>query len=310
MNDSEKIQRKLFTYVVIIALALLSALNYQLFVFPNRFAPAGLNGICTMIQYVFHINVGYMSLLINIPLSALVLFRVGKAFAARSMVFVVAFSLALIALGSMDLSRFAYETENGTSTILGPLVAGVINGAVYSTLVGISTCSGGVDFAAAVVHKSRPEIGFFWITFSLNVVVACVSYFVYDYQIEPVILCILYSFMSSTISDRMVRGRRRAVRCEIITDYPEAISEAIIQRMHHTATLIPAKGMYSSHEKSVLLVIVNKGQLPKLAEILNDYPRTFAVISSVNDVLGNFKRLDARGRRKKVILDAGEDHMA
>ena len=34
------------------------------------------------------------------------------------------------------------------------------------------------------------------------------------------------------------------------------------------------------------------------------------VISSVNDVLGNFKRLDAHGRRKKVILDEGENHLA
>ena len=303
-------QRKLLTYLVIIALALLCALNYQLFVFPNRFAPAGLNGICTMIQYVFHINVGYLSLLINIPLALLVLTKVGKAFAARSIVFVVAFSLALILLDDMDMSRFAYDTENGTSTILGPLVAGVINGAIYSTLLRINTCSGGMDFTAALVHRKHPEIGFFWITFFINACVACMSYFVYDYQIEPVILCILYSFMSSTVSDRVVRGRRSAVRCEIITDYPEAISEAIISKMHHTATLVPAKGMYSAHETSVLLVIVNKGQLPQLAEIVKEYPHTFAVISSVNDVLGNFKRLDAHGRRKKVILDEGENHLA
>lgn len=68
--------------------------------------------------------------------------------------------------------------------------------------------------------------------------------------------------------------------------------------------------MYSAHETSVLLVIVNKGQLPQLAEIVKEYPHTFAVISSVNDVLGNFKRLDAHGRRKKVILDEGENHLA
>ena len=290
-------QRKLTTYLVIIALALLCALNYQLFVFPNRFAPAGLNGICTMIQYVFHINVGYLSLLINIPLAAIVLVKVGKAFATRSMVFVAAFSLALIVLGDRDLSRFAYETENG------------INGSIYSTLLRCSTCSGGMDFTAAIVHKQHPEMGFFWITFCINAAVACMSYFVYDYQIEPVILCILYSFMSSTVSDRVVRGRRSAVRCEIITDYPEAISEAIISRMHHTATLVPAKGMFSAHETSVLLVIINKGQLPELAEIVKSYPHTFAVISSVSDVLGNFKRLDARGRRKKVILDEGEEHL-
>ena len=179
--------------------------------------------------------------------------------------------------------------------------------ALILTLLRINTCSGGMDFTAAIVHRKHPEIGFFWITFSINACVACMSYFVYDYQIEPVILCILYSFMSSTVSDRVVRGRRSAVRCEIITDYPEAISEAIISKMHHTATLVPAKGMYSAHETSVLLAIVNKGQLPQLAEIVKEYPHTFAVISSVNDVLGNFKRLDAHGRRKKCDSRRGRE---
>ena len=62
-------KKKLLSYLVVVGLALACALNYQLFVFPNRFAPAGLNGLCTMIQYLFHISVGYMSLLINIPLA-------------------------------------------------------------------------------------------------------------------------------------------------------------------------------------------------------------------------------------------------
>ena len=303
-------QRKLLTYLVIIALALLCALNYQLVVFPNRFAPAGLNGICTMIQYVFHINVGYLSLLINIPLALLVLTKVGKAFAARSMVFVVAFSLALIVLGDMDLSRFAYETENGTSKILGPLVAGIINGASYAMLARCGANSGGMDFVAAVVHKKHPEMGFFWIIFLINAMVAGCSYFVYGYQVEPVILCILYSFMSSTVSDRVVRGRRSAVRCEIITDCPEEISEAIITRMHHTATLVPARGMYSNKETHVLLCIVNKNQIPELAELLEEYPHTFAVLSGVSDVIGNFKRLDAHGRQTKNLLDEGGNRIA
>ena len=54
----------MLTYFVIALIAVISALNYELFIFPNKFAPAGLNGICTMIQYVFGINVGYMSLII------------------------------------------------------------------------------------------------------------------------------------------------------------------------------------------------------------------------------------------------------
>ena len=37
--------RKVWTYFVIVGVALLGALNYELFVFPNQFAPAGINGI-------------------------------------------------------------------------------------------------------------------------------------------------------------------------------------------------------------------------------------------------------------------------
>ena len=301
-----KFSKKAVTYLLIVGLALLNATSYQLFIFSNRFAPAGLNGICTMIQHIFGINVGYLSLLINIPLALWTYFKVGKSIAVRSMLYVAAFSLFLIVLERLDLSGFAYETANGTSKILGPLCAGLINGVVYSTLVKTSASSGGTDFVAAIIHKDRPELNFFYIVFSINVLVAFASYFVYDYQIEPVILCILYSFMSSTVSDRMRKSGRSAVRCEIITDYPQEISAAIIRDLHHSATLIPAKGMYSGRETNILICIVNKTQLPALSNLIQDFPRTFAVISSANEVLGNFKRIDSRGHREVEFLDKGD----
>ena len=298
--------RKGLTYLMIVGIALLCALNYQLFVFPNKFAPAGLNGICTMIQYVFGISVGYLSLLINIPLAILVLRKVGKSMAFRGMLYVVSFSLFLILLEKLDLSRFAYETANGTSKILGPLVAGIINGVCYSLLVRYSSCSGGTDFVAAVIHKSRPDLNFFFVSFSINTLVAIASYFVYDYQMEPVILCVLYSFMSSTVSDRVFKSGRTAVRFEIITDYPQEIADAIIHQLHHSATLLPGKGMYLGREKNILICVVNNNQLSALSAIIREYPNTFAVMSQVSEVMGNFKRLDNRGKIEKEFLDKGD----
>ena len=298
------------TYLVIVCLALFCALNYQIFVFPNRFAPAGLNGICTMIQHISGISVGYLSLLINLPLALLAWRRVGTSLASRSMTYVVAFSLALIALGRMDLSAFAYETANGTSKILGPLVAGVINGACYSLLIRCSASSGGTDFVAALIHKNHPEQSFFWITFALNACVAVSSYFVYDFQIEPVILCILYCFMSSVVSDTLMKNGRSAVRCEIVTGSGEDISREIIRKLRHTATLVPGRGMYLGQETDLLICVLNKGQLPLLSEIIAAYPNTFAVLSPVSDVLGNFKRLDAHGNLKKELFDKGDGGIA
>ena len=158
---------------------------------------------------------GYLSLLINIPLAIAVFFLVSKPLAIRSMVYVGCFSVFLLVLERVDLSAFAYATQTGTSTILGPLVGGIINGACASVLISASAYSGGTDFVASLIHKYRPEINFFWIVFSLNVLVAVSSYFVYDYKIEPVLLCVLYSFTTSTIMDKLSKSGRSAVRFEI-----------------------------------------------------------------------------------------------
>ena len=55
-------------YLAIALFAIAFAMVYEIFVFPNNFAPAGINGIVTMIQYLFHFKVGYLSLIVNIPI--------------------------------------------------------------------------------------------------------------------------------------------------------------------------------------------------------------------------------------------------
>ena len=298
--------KKVLTYLVIMLLAVICALNYELFIFPNRFAPAGLNGICTIIQYIFGINIGYMSLIINIPLALIVYRLVSKPLAVRSMVYVVTFSLAAILLDYVDLSGFAYHTENGTSAILGPLVAGIIFGGCYSLLLQASAYSGGTDFVAAIIHKYHPEKSVFFLLFAMNTVVALASYFVYDYEIEPVILCIIYAFTSSTVSERLTKNGRSAVRFEIITEHPKEISDAIIYKLHHSVTLIPGRGMYLNKEVDMLFCVVNNSQVAKLAAICREYPNTFAIIDPVSEVIGNFKKIDKSGKVEKSILDSAD----
>ena len=298
--------RKLLTYAVIVIIAMVAAVNYEIFVFPNKFAPAGLNGICTMIQHVAGISVGYLSLIINIPLAIWVYLEISKPLAVRSMVYVVTFSVALLVLDKVDLSALYYVTENGTSAILGPLVAGIIWGSCYNILVQCSAYSGGTDFIAAIIHKHKPEQNMFYLIFTLNASVALISFFVYDYKIEPVILCILYAFMSSTVTDRLTKNGRSAVCFEIITDYPNEISDELIRKLHHSATLIPAKGMYSGRETNMLICVVNKTQVAAVTRILKKYPYTFAIMDPVSAVVGNFKRLDSEGRQEKQLLDAGD----
>ena len=298
--------KKVWTYFVVALIAFVAAVNYELFVFPNSFAPSGINGICTMIQHVFGISVGYLSLLVNIPLAIWCYIEVSKPVALRSMVYVGVFSVALLILDHVDLSAFAYSTENGTSKILGPLVAGIIMGYCYNLLMRSSAYSGGTDFISAIIHKRNPNKSVMGISFILNAIVAVGSYFVYDYQMEPVILCIIYSFASTTVGERLTKSGREAIRFEIVTDHPVEISKEIIAKTKHTTTVFPAKGMYSGRETNVLICIVNKTQAATVSKIIRKYPRTFAVMGQVNAVMGNFKELNTDGSRVVHMLDKGD----
>ena len=298
--------KKLLTYALIVLNAFLYALNFAIFVFPNNFAPAGLSGLCTIFQHVTGLSMGYLNLLMNVPLAIAVYFKISKTLAVRALTWVGLFSIFLIVLEKFDLSAVIYLTDNGTSIIMGPLVAGIIAGALTAILLRAGTHVGGTNFISSLIHKTRPEFNFFWVTFVLNCIVALMSYFVYDYKIEPVLMCILYSFTSSSVTDRMVRNDRSAIRFEIVTKHPEQLSKSIIDLLHHSATLIPGKGIYQDKEVNVLICVVNKSQVPLLSDIIRSIPDTFAVSSIVSDVIGKFARLDSHGKQEVSLLDTGD----
>ena len=132
-------------YLVIVFCACLLALSYHIFVFPNEFAPSGLPGIATIIQHVFHFKVGYMTILINVPLVLLTYFIVDHRYAVLSATFAVVFSVVLLALDYVNLAPFEYHTTTGTSTILAPIAGGVISGFCYGMVMRRDSSTGGTD---------------------------------------------------------------------------------------------------------------------------------------------------------------------
>ena len=295
--------KKVVSYLLVILLGLVLALNYQLFVFPNDFAPAGLNGIFTMIQYLFGFKLSNANIILNVPLYILVYFSVNKAFANRAMVFLLSFSGFLSLLDMVDLSAFVYSTT--ISTLLGPAVAGMISGFCGYYMHQMGTCMGGTEFIAKLIHRKKPSFNLFTIMFTLNVTVALASYFVYDYKIEPVLLCIIYSYFSSNVRDNMNRKHQSALRCEIVTEEGEKLGNEIIAKLHHSVTRLPGKGLYTGKDKDVLVCIVNPTQINELTKVVNRYPGSFVTVSQVNTVMGKFARLDSHNMPEIELFDPG-----
>ena len=174
-------------------------------------------------------------------------------------------------------------------TLLAGLASGVIVGFVYGIVLKANASTGGVDFIASLVQKTRPDISLTWFIFGLNVLIAIVSFFVY-HDMSAVLLCIAHCFVVQEIADRIVIGSRKAIKFEIVTTHPEEISREIIEKLHHTATLSKGTGMYSHLEKEILTCVINKKQIVDMENILKKYPETFAYVVPVNDTIGFFRR--------------------
>ena len=287
-------------YAVTVLMALVMAINYEIFIFPNTFAPAGINGIATMIQYKLNFSIGYMNLLLNIPLCVISLFVLKSDYAFKSLTFCLSFSLFALVFkyGIIDLSPYIYQTDNGTSIVLAPLAAGVINGFIYGVTIKVNASTGGTAIVGSLVHHNHPEKNIMYIIFALNAAVAVSSYFVYDYKMEPVICCLIYCYVTSLLSDGMLRGFKSQIKFEIVTDDYEQLAREVIEETHHTATVLPAKGMFSGRETDLMLCVVNKRQVVKLQKIIERHPGTFAYMSSVNEIFGNYNKT---GKKRKNV---------
>lgn len=285
--------KSVLEYAIIVLLGLLLATNYSLFITENNFAPAGINGICVMIQYKLHFSIGYMSLIINTPLCILAYFFVNKKFAIKTFVFCVCYSLFYLVQQQTNVFKdFVYNAE-GIDTVYPVGIAGILSGFINGILFKFNSCTGGTDIVSKWVSKKNPYLNFFWITFYINTIVAFASCFVYaegaGLNYKPACLCILYCFVTSFLANKMIKGSKSAYQFIIITDDVADLEQEILTVLHHSVTRLQGVGAYTNTNKQVLMCVVNRHQLVDFKAIIKRHPNTFTYVQTVYETIGNFR---------------------
>ena len=283
--------RSVIDYGVIVICAAISALIFEIFVFPNDFAPAGLLGIATIVQYVFDFQVEAMSLIVNLPMLAVAIFLLGRPYAFRTLTHTLVFAASLFLLEKVDLSGLIFDAQDTGEAILAAIAGGLLSGALYAIEVKAGGSTGGTDIAAGFINRKYPEYDTVWIIFTINVVVAVLSFFVYDAGYVSVILCVIYVFVSGKIGDWILKGARMAAKFEVITPRPEELSRELMEKLNHGCTVLSAKGMYTGEEKFLLICVVNQRQVVEFERIVQKYESTFSYVSTVNGTVGTFHRV-------------------
>lgn len=274
----------LYVLITLIASAL-SAFGLHIFVYPASFAPAGVDGIATMLQEITKFNAGYYSLIINIPLLVVAYFLLKKRYVIYTVVFTIVSSVMLIVLKEINFYQYVSEDSGLIAAVFSGVMLGVRTGAMLK--IGAST--GGVDIIAGIVQRKRVYGNVEKIITLICYVIIGLSFFVYKNDLNSVLLSIIQMFVFERASGAIMKDTRNAVEFKIITRYPEQLKNDIIFGLKHGATLVDATGMYTNEGNSIIISVVNIRQIPEFLKLIKRYPDTFVYYTDVSGVKGNFR---------------------
>lgn len=270
----------LLGWTLITALAV--ALGMHVFIYPTEFAPSGVDGMATVLQAVTGINAGFFTVAINLPLLTVAWFVLHRRYVFYTLLYTVFLSLFLILLARMDF--YAYEPHGER---LLPAVFGGIAHGLTGIMLRVGASSGGVDVLAGMIQKKHTHRDVEKIISLISFATVAISYLVYR-NLESVLLSVVEIIVCERITALILRTTRMAIKCEIVTEFPDELRSALSEVFPHSVAL-PLQSGAKDTVGGILVCVISRRQLPELLRVLKAFPYTTVYYSDVMGVVNTKK---------------------
>ena len=267
-------------YVLILLGSILQAGSLRVFLIPAKLASGGVSGLSQIVNSFTGWPIGVMVLIGNIPLFILGWrFLGGPRFAARTAFAILSFSI----LVDIPLPFLPQEGITG-DLVLNSLYGGVVSGVGFGLVYRGRGTSGGSDILARILSSWRgiPVSQSYLMTDAVIIFLAGISF-----SWENALYALVMLYVSGIAAESISQGSNILRTGLIITGRPEPIIEEIFNRLRRGVTIMNAKGGYSGEDKSILLCVVTRAEIPHLKDLTNEVdPKAFLIIGQAHEVRG------------------------
>jgi uncharacterized membrane-anchored protein YitT (DUF2179 family) len=204
---------------------------------------------------------------VNVPFVILGYRLIGRTFALKS-------SIAILAL-ALCLAFLPYPTATDDK-----LLSAVFGGFFLGAGVGLAIRAGGVldgtEILALILGQKTPAtVG--EIILLLNVVIFSVAAIVIN--IEAALYSMLTYFTASKTIDYLLHGLEAYNGVLIVTKSPDEVRTAILEQLGRGITTFLAKGGYSQLDSQVLFCVVTRLERNKLESLISSIDSTAFVVT-------------------------------
>jgi uncharacterized membrane-anchored protein YitT (DUF2179 family) len=280
MNDNA-VFRNVVKYLVIIIGSAVFAVGFQFFMYPNNIVSGGAVGVAMIINKLFNVPVGVMTIIINIPLFIIAWRNFGTDFLIGSL---VGMALSSVFMDTLAVLNISLTDDPMLACIIGGAIKGIGLGMVY--YVGATT--GGVDIVAKLLRMKNPHINFGTLLMLLDAAII-VAYAIILNKYESAMYSVIAMFVVSKVIDLVLYGTDISSVCYIISERSDEIAHEIISgHMHRGVTILDGKGAYSGKDKQVIMCVIKRQQISEIRRIIRNIDdNAFFIVSDAKNVFGN-----------------------
>ncbi len=271
------------------------AISVNTFTAPNNIAPGGLTGVATMLNYLFGIPIGTVTLLMNIPIFLWGFFEVGYRFILKTMI-ATALSSVIIDLTVDILPQ--YKGDMLLTTVFGGLFAGL--GLALIFVRGGTT--GGTDLIANLISLRIRHLSLGRMILIVDMIIVVISAFVYK-SFESPLYATIVIFITSKVIDIVLYGADigSGKMIFIISQKNDEIAQKIMEMIGRGVTELRSRGAYTKQEGEVLLCAVSRQEVYKVYDIIHLVdPDAFTIVGDAGEISGEgFKQLHKKHEKEK-----------
>ena len=260
--------------------SMMLALGIVLFLAPNKIATGGTPGIAILLNYLIHLPIGSLMVLINLPLLLVAGKMLGKAFTIRSV------SAIFLTSVLIDIfSEFFHLQALSHNTLLATLYGGIAVGVGVGLILRGNASAGGTTIIARLVAaRSQYKPGQVILVFDVFIIIA--SGFVFQ-DIERALWSMISIYVTAKCIDMILTGTLSEKVVHIATSKADLLSQLIVEHLGRQGTILTGTGLYKNEEKTLIFVTVEARKIALLRDIIhkND-PEAFMVVMDAAEMLG------------------------
>jgi uncharacterized membrane-anchored protein YitT (DUF2179 family) len=269
----------------------LAVLAMKGFMIPNKFMDGGITGISILLHEIFHINISFLVIILNILFIYLGYKRIGKTFAVQTSIAVILLSVGLLFI---DINPITHDK----------LLIAIFGGILMGTGVGLVIRGGGViDGAEVIAVFTGRRTGFSnsEIIMLINTIIFAVA--ASQFGIETAMYSIITYFTATKATDYVVDGIEEFTAMNIISAQQEEIKSFLVNELGKGITVYKGERGYLpgsfdiKNNCEIIVTIVTRLEIKQIEEGIREIdPKAFVYIQSIKEASGGILKAKAHAK--------------